>query len=117
MIEFLLSLHPKNRGKKYIQGWYCWPHFMGRWNWPGYVRGEGEAVESRINPLFIFRTWLCDIFVGHEISKTEWGSDGGELIDCHCRWCDKLIQIPRDEARFRFDTFNNWGRHLFIEDK
>ncbi len=115
--EKIFSLHPKNQDKTYIQGWYCWPKFMGRWHWPGYMRGEGDDVESRINPLYVIRTWICGLFIGHEISKTEWGYDGGEKIDCHCRWCDKVIQISLEEARFRFPTFNNWGRHLDFRDK
>ena len=39
---------------------------------------------------------------GHELSKTEWGYGGGDTADCWCRWCNKLIEVPKDSIRFRF---------------
>ena len=94
MIEFLFSLHPKNRGKDYVQGWYC----IGIRHGPKYKYRR------------IFAETICRLLTNHEISKTEWSYGGGEWIDCHCRWCDKVIRISSEEARFRFDTFNDWGR-------
>lgn len=44
-----------------------------------------------------FVEWLCKISTGHEISKTEFGYGGGGMADYHCRWCDKLIQMPLRE--------------------
>ncbi len=95
MIAFLFKFHPKNRGEEYIQGWYCWPKSS---KWP--------RLRKTIS-------LICGVITGHEISKTEWGWGGGESIDCHCRWCDKVIEITKDEARFRFDTFNEWGKDQF----
>ncbi len=34
---------------------------------------------------------------GHEISKTEWGYGGGLFVDRNCRWCDKVIKVPKYE--------------------
>ena len=99
MIEFIFSLFPKNWGKDYVQGWYC----------IGIRHGEKYKYSRPI------AEFICKLLTGHEISKTEWGWSGGEFIDCHCRWCDKVIKIPKDEARFRFDTFNEWGKDQFQE--
>ncbi len=49
---------------------------------------------------------ICGIIGGHEHSKTEWGYDGGDFVDDRCRWCDKIIKIRIEEARFRHKTFN-----------
>lgn len=39
---------------------------------------------------------------GHELSKTEWGYGGGEYADRWCRWCNKLIKVPKTSIRFAF---------------
>ena len=41
--------------------------------------------------------WVCGFLTGHELSKTEWGYGGGRYIDRHCRWCDRLFKIPKQE--------------------
>lgn len=41
--------------------------------------------------------WFCGTLTGHEISKTEWEYGGGNFVDRHCRWCDKLFRIPKRE--------------------
>lgn len=46
--------------------------------------------------------WLCGL-KGHEISKTEWGYGGGDTADVWCRWCNKLMKIPKTELQFRLD--------------
>jgi len=46
--------------------------------------------------------WLCGVFGGHELSKTEWGYGGGDYADRHCRWCDKLIKVPKESIYFEF---------------
>lgn len=51
---------------------------------------------------------MCGVVIGHEISKTEWGYGGGNSVDVWCRWCNKMMSIPKDEAHFRFPRF----RHL-----
>lgn len=51
---------------------------------------------------------ICGVTLGHEISKTEWGYGGGNNVDVWCRWCNKMLSIPKDEAHFRFRRF----RHL-----
>ncbi len=80
----LAKLLSKNKTKErvyYPQLWYCWPWFM-----------------KRRNPrLFKIRTDFCKFFTGHEISNTEWGYGGGNFVDRHCRWCDELIRVPKQE--------------------
>jgi hypothetical protein len=46
--------------------------------------------------------YLCGWFGGHELSETEWGYSGGETADRNCRWCNKLIKVPKDSIRFQF---------------
>jgi hypothetical protein len=46
--------------------------------------------------------YLCGVFVGHEPSKTDWGYGGGKNCDVWCRWCDKMFQIPLEQAVFLF---------------
>ncbi len=71
--------------KDYPQTWYYMPQ-----------RGPGRR----------FCQMICGLFGGHEHSKTEWGYGGGEYVDNHCRWCDKVLKVPITEARFRHQTFN-----------
>ena len=66
----------------YPQLWDCWP----KWT-------------SRKHPrTYKFRTWLCGVLTGHEISKTEWGYGGGKYADVNCRWCDKMFQVHLSET-------------------
>lgn len=44
-----------------------------------------------------FPRWLCGIVIGHELSRTEKGYGGGITEDRHCRWCDKVFQVPAGE--------------------
>ena len=80
-MEYLASLHPKNKTKKrqiYPQLWYCAP-----------FKSNSKGRK--------FIEFLCGILTGHEISNTEWGYGGGDYVDRHCRWCDKLIQVRKEE--------------------
>jgi len=43
---------------------------------------------------------LCGMLTGHELSNTEFGYGGKGMVDRWCRWCNKLIQIPKDESYF-----------------
>ena len=97
LVKFGFSLHPKNRGSDYVQGWNCIPIAYG----PEHRRRR-TVLE-----------FVCQLLTGHEISETEWSYGGGDKVDGHCRWCDKVLKIPLDEARFRFPTFNNWGKDVF----
>jgi hypothetical protein len=49
-----------------------------------------------------FIQYLCGIICGHEHSKTEWGYGGGDYADSWCRWCNKMIQIPKEELLTMF---------------
>jgi len=74
----------KNDGKSYVQTWYYMPKSK---NFP------------RLRKLLQV---LCGILGGHELSKTEWGYGGGDKADRWCRWCDKLIQVPKESVYFQF---------------
>jgi len=93
LCRWLFAMHKSNKGKDYIQGWYC----IGVRHGPKY-RFRRPLIES-----------ACEFITGHEISDTEWGWGGGERVDCHCRWCDKVFTVPVTEARFRFPCFNSFG--------
>jgi len=64
---------------KYPQLWWIWP-------------GSRKYPKTRQNI-----KKACGVLTGHEISKTEWGYGGGGFVDRHCRWCDKLIRVPKQE--------------------
>jgi len=63
----------------YPQFWLVRPHFMWR------------QVQD-----------VCDVFVGHELSETEWGYGGGEYADLHCRWCDRCFQVRLEDTYDKF---------------
>lgn len=63
----------------YPQGWYFMP--------------RNKIIRS-------FLQTLCKIVGGHELSETEWGYGGGEYADRWCRWCDKMIQVPKTSVYF-----------------
>lgn len=44
--------------------------------------------------------WCCRMLTGHELSRTEWGYGGGGYADRWCRWCNKLIKVPRESVQF-----------------
>lgn len=87
LVERCSRWHRKNRwavNRDYPQLWYCMP---------------SKKRHPRLRRLL---QWLCGVIVGHEISKTETGMMlGAQFVDCNCRWCDKLIQVPA--AEFPFD--------------
>lgn len=100
MIEWLFSFHPKNKNKDYVQGWYC----------------IGIKHGSKYRKRRAVLEFVCRLFTGHELSTTEWGWCGGEMVDGHCRWCDKVIKMPVSEARFRYKSFNDFGVRTKFED-
>ena len=69
-----------HRKKDYPQTWMFMP--------------PRQSIEAK------FLRWVCGLITGHEISKTEWGYGGGDYIDRHCRWCDKVIKVPVESGRF-----------------
>jgi hypothetical protein len=86
--------------KDYPQTWYFMPHW-------------------KIFSLPL--QYLCGLICNHEPSKTEWGYGGGEYCDTWCRWCDKLLKINKESARFMFPNFNEMrpdkkGSKYFIEE-
>lgn len=87
LLPYIARLHYKNWANKsrwdYPQLWYCWPKFMTRNKSPKITQAKER---------------VCGALTGHEISKTEWGYGGGKHADCHCRWCDYVIQIPIMES-------------------
>jgi hypothetical protein len=71
----------KNKDTNYPQTWYYMPK------------------NKRIRKILQF---LCGMFGGHELSKTEWGFGGGDYADRWCRWCNKLIIVPKESVFFQF---------------
>jgi len=67
--------------------------------------------------LFLTKTiqFVCAL-KGHELSKTEWGYGGGDYADRWCRWCNKLIQVPKTSIRFAFkdtaDLMKDVGKEI-----
>ena len=95
MSEEVTLIHPeswKSQTLAAIWGW--WNKQVGR---PGreleYPQGWNHMPHNFLRtPIKM----LCGVLGGHEISKTEWGYGGGFYADRHCRWCDCLIQVPKD---------------------
>jgi len=79
--------------QKYPQTWYCMPR-------PRKKKWLVKVLQ-----------WLCGFCGGHEISKTEWGYGGGDYADVWCRWCDKLMQVPKTSIIFS----NKMARDLMGE--
>jgi len=42
-----------------------------------------------------FVRWLCENFIGHELSETEWGYGGDGYVDRWCRWCNLKIGVAK----------------------
>ena len=78
----------KNQDTDYPQTWYYMP---------------GSKRFPKIRKLL---QWFCGIFGKHELSKTEWGYGGGDFADRHCRWCDKLVQVPKESIYFQFKEYD-----------
>lgn len=79
-LPLVARLHHRNWTKdrwKYPQLWFVTVSWLRRGSW------KHKSV-----------VWLCGKLTGHELSDTEWGYGGGGMVDRHCRWCDKLIQVP-----------------------
>ena len=60
--------------------------------------------------LYVLIQFLCGIITRHCVSKTEWGYDGGDIVDGCCRWCNKHIPIKYDTALFIYPNFKHY-RH------
>lgn len=89
------------------------------WNGPGDDDEDYRQTWNRVTKLpkwaqAVIR-WLCGLR-GHEISATEWGYGGGDNVDCWCRWCNALGSVPRETARFMWETWEGWGRFQEIND-
>ena len=87
----------KNKGTDYPQTWYYMPkrkHFP--WT-------------------YSLLQFFCGVFGGHELSKTEWGYCGGKYADRWCRWCNKLIQVPKESIYFQFKN-NDYNPKQLMSD-
>jgi len=85
LLPYIALLHRKNwlfDRREYPQLWHTWSWIAPR----GTRRRE-----------LLYR--ICGILTGHEISKTEWGYGGGNFVDRHCRWCDKLMRVHKLEDK------------------
>lgn len=108
--KFLLWLSEnwkKNQGTNYPQTWYYMPP---RWSRKAKYLNSNKVKHHLIGyPLRRFLEFLCGLFGGHELSKTEWGYGGGLYADRWCRWCDKLIQVPKESIYFQFKDSDPMG--------
>lgn len=42
---------------------------------------------------------ICEKKIGHDVTYGDTGwSVGSDMLDCHCRWCDKIVQMPIRET-------------------
>ena len=84
ILAILASLLPSNkltqRRRQYPQLWYCMP--------------SNKLLRKALQ-------FLCGLLGGHELSETEWGYGGGKYADRWCRWCDKLVKVPRESILFK----------------
>jgi hypothetical protein len=94
---FLAAFSKKNEDKDYIQFWYCWPKWTSRNKNPNIYR---------------IRIWICGFLTGHELSKTEWGYGGGNFVDRHCRWRDKVIRVPKCEDDVPHKAIDRMAKRL-----
>lgn len=62
--------------------------------------GWNSKLMRKCKRCALFWQWVCGLF-GHEISRTEWGYDGGDTADVWCRWCNKFMQVSKSELQFR----------------
>ena len=93
ILPFIARVFPKNwrkEGWKYPQLWYYMPKRWVRAKTERYPNGQFVLYRAKFR-LKIEK--VCEFLTGHEISKTEKGSDGSSFIDCQCRWCDKSIRV------------------------
>jgi len=84
---------PKNKETDYPQLWFYMPK---RWIElkEEYPNGQKKLKRAKLRVVI---EKLYGIVTGHELSDTEYGYGGGNMIDRNCRWCDKSIQIPIKE--------------------
>ncbi len=59
--------------------------------------------------------FLCKITGGHELSKIEWGYGGLEYADRWCRWCNKVIQVPKESVYFQFKGAKEFMKQIVKE--
>jgi hypothetical protein len=96
----------------YPQTWWLWNRL------PGPVGKKWFVYENHSypNPLYRLLTALCGMLTGHDISRTEAGYGGGEYIDRHCRWCDKLFKEPIDDSDHAPLLLDLWNTPAEIDD-
>lgn len=95
-----LRVNQKKKRQAYPQLWYAWP----KWLFP-YRSFRRKILE-----------FLCLIFTGHEISDTEWSYGGGDYVDLHCRWCDRLIKVRKEEEIVPSESIQEGARELGFYD-
>lgn len=85
----------KYKNSDYVQTWNLMPRRWIECKNEFYPNGQRKLKRAKFR---LFLEWLCEIFIGHELSETERGYSGGGHIDHSCRWCDKTIPIPIEES-------------------
>lgn len=84
---------------QYPQTWWMQKYIPLRILWRRWYNYKGNVHR---NPLYIYVAveFLCGLLTGHEVSATEHGYGGGNFIDRHCRWCDKVFLEPIEESEW-----------------
>jgi hypothetical protein len=96
ILPYMARLHPSNWKEYrwvYPQLWWCMPR---RWVETEEFYPNGQKKLRRAKPRLVIEH-ICGFLTGHEISGTELGYGGGNMMDRNCRWCDKSISIPKSE--------------------
>ena len=99
-LVYLLTRYALKKGKspEYPQTWDLMPRRWVELKNKFYPNGQRMLRRAKLR---LILEWLCEVLIGHEISKTERGYSEGRFIDCSCRWCDKTIQVPIEETNSR----------------
>jgi hypothetical protein len=111
MLPVLARFHPYNwkdaERWTYPQTWALSHRIAPRWN----KRLKKQNIFQRTLRREILER-LCWHVTGHEISRTEWGYGGGKFVDRHCRWCDAVLKIPKNEDEPPNDTLKGLADQL-----
>lgn len=84
ILSFLAIYHSSNKREgreKYPQTWWIVAKL------PGWLKRVLQ--------------FLCERIGGHEPSTTEWGYGGEEEADSWCRWCNKMVKVPKTSIYFK----------------
>ena len=109
LVRLSLWIKPEQANPDYPQTWWLRSKLVSYVLPPGhealtrYWKARSWIFCRVLNPIHY---WLCGLIIGHELSETEKGYSGGITEDRHCRWCDKVFQVPAGELA------KEWGGEI-----